>query len=281
MDLVTHPGVDAGAYVAQPGTPQAVGHVVGALTVVGHRVLVAGQHQHRQVPGQRLDPGGVVGLGVEDGEVPGEAQGHGGAEVVEGVHGVVLDDPAVQGHPVGGAAHVVKAVQGTGEGGPEEAVVIQRLSPSLGDGGLQGAQQGGVLQAPHLGGDTAQHQARQALGVARRQDPGDHGAPGVAEQDVGEPLEAPGDDLTQVLLVCHDDVGPVLARVLPHARDHGGAPVAGVVVGGHHEAGVEQGGNEVEVAARVLAQAVDDLDDTARGGGRGVDPRLDLVAVVG
>lgn len=57
--------------------------------------------------------------------------------------------------------------------------------------------------------------------------------------------------------------------------------MAGVVVGGDDESGVEQGRDEVDVAAGVLPQAVDDLDGAARGGGGDVDPGLDLVAAVG
>ena len=103
----------------------------------------------------------------------------------------------------------------------------------------------------------------------------------MAEDDVGQVREALGDHLAQGLLVLDDDARPVLAGVLPHPAPHGGAAVAGVVVGGDDESGVEQGRDEVDVAAGVLPQAVDDLDGAARGGGGDVDPGLDLVAAVG
>ena len=47
-----------------------------------------------------------------------------------------------------------------------------------------------------------------------------------------------------------------------------------------HEAGVEQGRGEVEVAARVLAEAVHDLDDRGRRADGLVDPGLDGVPAV-
>jgi len=53
-----------------------------------------------------------------------------------------------------------------------------------------------------------------------------------------------------------------------------------VVVGRHDEAGVHERHDHVEVAAGVLAEAVDQLHDALRLAGRDVDPPRHLVSVV-
>ncbi len=82
-------------------------------------------------------------------------------------------------------------------------------------------------------------------------------------------------------LVLDDHAGGVRTGVGPGALQDRGAAVTGVVVGDDGEPGVEQGGGQVQVPARVLPEAVDDLHDAADRPGRPVQPALDGVAAVG
>ena len=58
-------------------------------------------------------------------------------------------------------------------------------------------------------------------------------------------------------LVRDHHAGRVFAGIAPGALLHGRAPVPGVVTRHHDETGVHQGGDEVKVAAGVLAEPVD------------------------
>ena len=102
----------------------------------------------------------------------------------------------------------------------------------------------------------------------------------MPEHEVGQVGVFLGHDVHEALLVFHHGVGAGVAPVAPGAVRDGGGPVAHVVVGSHDEAGVHERHDHVEVAARMLAEAVDELHDALGLARRHVDPAGDLVAFV-
>ena len=57
--------------------------------------------------------------------------------------------------------------------------------------------------------------------------------------------------------------------------------MAHVVIGGHDVAGIHQRDDHVEIATRMLAKAMDELDDAFGLGGGDIDPAGYLVATIG
>ena len=124
--------------------------------------------------------------------------------------------------------------------------------------------------------------AREQVAVLRGEVARDHGAHGVAEHVVRQVGVLLDDAVVEELLVLHHGVRPGVAPVAPGVVGDGGGAMAHVVVGGHDVAGLHEGDDQVEVAARVLAEAVDELDDAlGLGDGGDVDPAGHLVAAVG
>ena len=284
VHLVPDAREDPGPHVEVPGGDQPVGHVVRALAVVRHGVLVAGQDQHRQPGREPVVPAGGVDLVVQVDEALEEPCAQRGAEVVEGVTGVVGDDVGVQGHPGGRSGVRTEPLEEAGEQLPHQRLrrrfrgVVARC---------ERGQRGPVdhlLDPVHLGGDPAQHQPgeRRRPPVGRHA-PRDHRPPAVPVDHprqpgrIAQPVASLG---LQPQGVGHDDPGGVVTRVGPDTRLHGRAAVPGVVTGHDDEPGVEQRRDQVQVAPGVLAQAVHDLDDRPWGADGFVEPRLDGVPAV-
>src|SRR5699024_5000990 len=114
VHFVPHSGEDPCANVVVPGLTEPIGHVNGAFAVVGHRVLLTGEDEHRQLCADGRIPGSVIGLVVDVDEALHESCTHGGAEIVERIAAVVGDDVLVRSDPGGGS--------GPGTAPVEEAV---------------------------------------------------------------------------------------------------------------------------------------------------------------
>ena len=97
-------------------------------------------------------------------------------------------------------------------------------------------------------------------------------------RDPGQLLPHPGQ---QRQLVVDDHTGGVVAGIRPDPGPHGRATMPAVIARRHREPLVQQRADEVEVAPRVLAEAVDDLHDRLGLGDRRVQPCLDGVATIG
>ena len=129
-------------------------------------------------------------------------------------------------------------------------------------------------------GGAAVDGAGQLVAVLRAEVARDHRAHGVAEQEVGQVGVLLAHEVLEPLLVLHHGVRSCVAPVAPGAVRDGGCAVAHVVVGGHDEAGVHERHDHMEVAAGMLAEAVDELHHTLGLAGRDVDPARHLVPVV-
>ncbi len=102
----------------------------------------------------------------------------------------------------------------------------------------------------------------------------------MPEHEIGEVGVLLAHDIHEALLVFHHGVRPGVAPVAPRVVGDGGGAMSDVVVCGHDEARVHERDDHVEVAAGMLAEAVDELDDALGLAGRNVDPARDLIAVV-
>ena len=134
---------------------------------------------------------------------------------------------------------------------------------------------------PWIWAAMPQRMSPEPVAVVGHETARDHRTPGVPEDDVGQV----GVELTHLVaqsaLISHHDLVGVVSGVGPDPRGHGRLAVSGVVVGDDDEPGIEQLGDQSKVAARVLTESVDDVDDAARLGGGLVDPTEDGVATVG
>ena len=192
---------------------------------------------------------------------------------------MVGDDVGVHGDPVRGAVRVLDAV------GHAEEHLSEPLSGGLirvsGDGGADGRIVVFYLAALELADQPAEHESGEVIAVERGVGAAEHRAPAVPEYEEREVGVGHVRDVVQVFFV--PQIGHVAAgvRVAEGAAVEAGLAVADVVVGVDDEARSLELAYHVQVAARMLAEAVNELYHGARLAERGVRPCLDGVPAVG
>ena len=123
---------------------------------------------------------------------------------------------------------------------------------------------------------AAQDAAVQPAGVADQVGPGEEGAHGVAEEEIGDAGKDLGGPPAQLLHVLHRVAPAVLISEVDHgAALHQGLAVAQVVVGHHGEAVAAEEAGEGLVAGAVLRHAVGDLHHPGDGAAQG-RPLVDM-----
>ena len=137
------------------------------------------------------------------------------------------------------------------------------------------------LAALELRYNAAEHEPLEVVAVERGIGAAEHRAPAVAEHEVQQSGVVLNGNVVQRLLIL--EVGHVAAgvRVAHCAAVVGGLAVADVVVRVDDEARGLEFAYHVQIAAGVLAEAVDELNDGSGLAERGLCPCLDGVAPVG
>ncbi len=236
------------------GLEEAV-HRPDSRPVGPHRVLIPGEQVHRGA-------GVHVGKPLLTGDVL-KALHHvpehsgGGLEGAEGVLQIGVHHRLVPADPVRGGAVGLELLVVGPQGQPVDEAAHRLRPPEGADGGgrrpARRHQGGGLL--PGAGQDAAVHGA----GVFAQVGPGQEGAHGVAQQEIGragEPL--PHEDAELPHVGGHQRPAVLFAEIAVFAVVHRFA-VAQVVLPADGEAVVRQIPGEVAVPSGVLRHAVDDL----------------------
>ena len=109
----------------------------------------------------------------------------------------------------------------------------------------------------------------------------DHRAHGMPEQEIGQIRVLFAHEVVEALFVLHHGVRAAVAPVSPGVVGDGRCPVPYVVVCGHDVACVHERYDEMEIAAGVLAETMDELYDALRFASGNVNPAGDGVTFVG
>src|SRR5699024_1368558 len=186
VHFVPHSGEDSRANVVVPGLAEPIGHVKGAFAVVGHRVLLTGEDEHRQLCADGRVPGSVIGLVVDVDETLHESCAHRGAAIVERIATVVGVHVLVRSDPGGGTGRRTAPVEEAVEELIDE--LLRRRFGSVVTGGrsLEVFSVDSSLDSAHLRGDPAQDESRQIADGPGSHDPRDHRPPAVSEHDAGK-----------------------------------------------------------------------------------------------
>lgn len=279
MDLVAIAAVQLRLdIVSRRGEP--VGGLIDAFAPGADGVLVTGDVVKRQFLRDFFGPLGALDALHHLAEIQHGAVVGGFGERVEGVGRVVVLDILRMADPLVAEFDVFfDAVEHEAEeevGGVRVGFVALAVIDELLDVG------GGVLQRRECAAGAAHGGARQFITIGGDVVTGDEGTHTVAEQEVRETRIHVFDDAGKGVFVFAHGLIAFGAPVSPAVVDDGGLAVADMVIGGDDVARVHERDDHVEIAAGMLAKAVDELDDALRLAGRHIDPSLDhLFLVIG
>ena len=127
---------------------------------------------------------------------------------------------------------------------------------------------------------TAQGRRLQIRSEARHVLPCDHGTHAVAEHQIREIRETGRGQIVKLLLILHHRLIPGAAPVAPRIVHYSRLPVSHMIIRRNDKTGVDKSPNHMEIAAGMLSEAMDQLNDAGRLRRRHIDPVLHIIASV-